>query len=75
MSGGELKRVKGQEKNLFGRWATDLSGDMGKLGQQEFTLQTQYFHNNFTSILSWQVFISSHLDPQTTSVYYLPFTI
>ena len=37
MSGGELKRVKGQEKNLFGRWATDLSGDMGKLGQQVFT--------------------------------------
>ena len=29
MSGGELKRVKGQEKTLFGRWATDLSGDMG----------------------------------------------
>ena len=29
MSGGELKRIKEQEKNLFGRQATGLSGDMG----------------------------------------------
>jgi hypothetical protein len=29
MSGGELKRVKKKGKNLFGRWATGLNGDMG----------------------------------------------
>ena len=40
MSGGELKRVKGQEKNLFGRWATDLSGDMG------INWANEYLRNN-----------------------------
>ena len=40
MSGGELKRVKEQEKNLFGRWATGLSGDMG------INWANQYLHNN-----------------------------
>ena len=29
MSGGELKRVKEQEKKSFGRQATGMSGDRG----------------------------------------------
>ena len=69
MSGGKLKRVKEQEKkNLFDRWATGLSGNMS------INWANEYLHNNFTSILSWQVFISSHLDPPIISLYYLPFT-
>ena len=78
MSGGELKRVKGQEKNLSDRWATDLSRDM------DINWVNEYLHNNaINTILSQQFyintelvgFISSHLDPPIISIYYLPFTI
>ena len=51
MSGGELKRVKEQEKNLFGRWATGLSGDIG-INQAKLIVFTQqyYKHIIFTTI-------------------------
>jgi hypothetical protein len=40
MSGGELKIVKELEKKIFGRWATDLSEDMG------INWVNWYLHNN-----------------------------
>ena len=40
MSGGELKRVKRIGKNLFARWATGLSGDMGINWANEYLIYT-----------------------------------
>ena len=45
MSGGELKGIKIQEKNLFGRWAKSLSRDMG------INWANEYLHNNAIDII------------------------
>ena len=64
MSGGELKRVKGQEKNLFGRWATDLIGDMG------INWANWYLHNNDIDTICSQQF---HINTKLVGFYQFSF--
>ena len=60
MSGGELKRVKEQEKNLFGRWGTGLSGDMG------INWANEYLHNNAIDTIFLQQF---HINTELVGFY------
>ena len=65
MSGGELKRVKEQEKkNLFDRWATGLSGNMG------INWANEYLHNNAINTIFSQQF---HINIELVGFYQFSF--
>ena len=64
MSGGELKRVKEQEKNLFGRWATGLSGDMG------INWANEYLYNNTINTIFLQ---QCHINIELVGFYQFSF--
>ena len=60
MSGRELKRVKEQKKNLFGKWAMGLSGNMG------INWANNYLHKNATHIIFSQQF---HINTELIDFY------
>ena len=66
MSGGELKRVKEQEKNLFGKWAMGLSGNMG------INWANKYLYKNVTNTIFSQQF---HINTELVGFYYFSFRL